>query len=105
MIDKEEYRRKLQEQLDEWKAEAARLKVRAAGARAEAQIELKERVHELEHRIREAGDRLSALAEASEEAWDTARKGVESSWRTLKASLAAATATFKEHGKEKRDAT
>lgn len=105
MVDKEGYRRKLQEQLDEWKAEAARLKVRAAGAKAEAQIELKERVNELEHRIREAGARLSELAEAGAEAWDTARKGVESSWDTLKASLAAATAKFKEHDKKKRDAT
>lgn len=105
MIDKEQYRRKLREELDEWKAEAARLKVRAAGAKAEAQIELKERVHELEHRIHEAGSRLSELAEAGEEAWDTARKGVESSWDELKASLAAATAKFKEHGKEKWDAT
>lgn len=40
MNEKELHRQKYQAQLDEWKAEVAKLKARAAGVKADAQIEL-----------------------------------------------------------------
>ena len=69
MNDKELYRQKHQAQLDEWKAEVARLKAKAAGVKADAQIELNRHVKELEHRMRDAGAKLAELATASEERW------------------------------------
>jgi hypothetical protein len=96
MSDKELYRQKLQAQLDEWKADVAKLKARASGAKADAQIEMNKHLKELDHRMHEASVRLSELATASEGAWDSARKNVESTWAALKAGVSAASAKFKE---------
>jgi len=96
MNEKELYRQKHQAQLDEWKAEVARLRARAAGAKADAQIEMNKHVKELDHRMHEAGAKLTELAAAGEEAWDTARKIVETTWDALKAGVTAAAAKFKE---------
>ena len=95
MNEKELYRRKRQAQLDEWKADVAKLRARAAGAKAGAQIEANKHLVELDNRLHEAGARLSELAAAGEEAWDTARKNVETTWDALKAGVTAAAAKFK----------
>ena len=96
MNEKELYRQKYQAQLDEWKAEVAKLKARAAGAKADAQIEMNKHVKELDHRMRDASAKLAELAAASEEGWDTVRKNVEKTWDALKAGVGAAVAKFKE---------
>ncbi len=96
MNDKEIHRQKYQAQLDEWKAEVAKLKARAAGAKADAQIEMNKHLKELDHRLHDAGVKLSGLAAASEERWDSARKNIESTWDALKAGVNAAAAKFKE---------
>jgi len=96
MNEKELYRQKYQAQLDEWKAEIAKLRARASGASAEAQIELNKHVKELERRMHEAGDKLAELAAASEERWDSVRKSAETTWDALKAGFNAAAAKFKE---------
>ena len=96
MNEKELYRQKHQAQLDEWKAEVARLRARAAGAKADAQIEMNKHLKELDHRMHEAGAKLTELAAAGEEAWDTARKNVETTWDAVKAGVTAAAAKFKE---------
>ena len=96
MNDKELYRQKYQAQLDEWKADVAKLKAKAAGARADAQIEMNKHVKELEHRMRDAGVKLTELATASEERWASVSKNVEKTWDALKAGVGAASAKFKE---------
>lgn len=96
MNEKELYRRKYQAQLDEWKADVAKLKARAAGAKADVQIELNRHLKELDQRMHEAGVRLSELAEASEEKWDAVRKNAETTWDALKAGVSAAAAKLKE---------
>ena len=96
MNEKELYRQKYQAQLDEWKADVAKLQARAAGAKADAQIEMNRHVKELDQRMHEAGARLAELALASEEGWDSVRKNVEKTWDALKAGVGAAAAKFKE---------
>ena len=96
MNEKELYRQKYQAQLDEWKADVDKLRARAAGARADAQIEMNKHVRELETKMHEAGAKLSELAAAGEETWDSARKKVETTWEALKAGVGAAAAKFKE---------
>lgn len=95
MNQKELYKRKYQAQLDEWKADVAKLKAKASGAGAEARIEMNKLIKELDHRIDEAGTELSKLATASEEAWDSARKGVESAWDSLMSAVHDAASKFK----------
>ena len=96
MNEKELYRQKYQAQLDEWKADVDKLRARAAGARADAQIEMNKHVRELDTRMHEAGAKLSELAAASEEAWGSARKNVESTWEALKAGVGATASKFRE---------
>ena len=96
MNDKELYRQKYQAQLDEWKADVAKLRARAAGAKADAQIEMNKHVRELDQRLHEAGAKLAELAAASEEGWDSVRKNAEKTWDALKAGVGAAAAKFKE---------
>ena len=96
MNEKELYRQKHQAQLDEWKADVAKLRARAADAKADAQIEMNKHLKELEQRLHEAGAKLSELAAAGEGRWDSARKNVESTWAALKAGVGAAAAKFKE---------
>ena len=96
MNEKELYRQKHQAQLDEWKADVAKLRARAAGARADAQLEINKHVKELEARLHDAGAKLSEMAAASEEAWDSAKKGMETTWEALKAGVSAAAAKFRE---------
>lgn len=96
MNEKELYRQKYQAQLDEWKADVAKLKARTAGAKADAQIEMNKHIKVLDHRMQEAGAKLAELAAASEEGWDSVRKNVESTWAALKAGVGAAAAKFKE---------
>ena len=96
MDDKALYRQKRQAQLDEWKADVAKLKARAAGATADVQIEMNRHAKELDHRMRDASAKLAELASASEERWDSVRKNVERTWEALKAGVGAAAAKFKE---------
>ena len=96
MNDQELYRQKYQAQLDEWKADLDKLRARAAGATADAQIEMNKHVRELDKRMHEAGAKLAELAAASEEGWESVRKNVEKSWDALKAGVGAAAAKFKE---------
>lgn len=96
MNDRELHRQKYQAQLDEWKADLDKLKARAAGARADVQIEMNKHVADLEERLHEAGGKLSELAAAGEEKWDAARKNVETTWGALKAGVSAAAAKFRE---------
>jgi len=53
--EKELYWRKCQAQLDEWRADVDKLRTMAAGARADAQIEINKHVTELDTRMHEAG--------------------------------------------------
>lgn len=96
MEDKELYRQKYQAQLDEWKAEIAKLKAKASGASAGAQLELNKHLKELDHRMHDAGARLAELSAASEETWGAARKKAESTWGALKAGVGAAAAKLRE---------
>jgi uncharacterized protein YoxC len=94
MNDKELYMQKLQAQMDEWNADIAKLKAKAAGAKADVQIEMNTQVEALDRRMQEVGGKLSELAEASEEAWDSVKKGVESAWGSLKSAFGDAASRF-----------
>lgn len=83
MNEKELYRQKLQAELDEWKAENAKLKAKASGAKADVQIAMQRQVAALEHRLEDAQEKLAELAEAGEDAWHSLKKGVESAWESL----------------------
>jgi len=94
--EKDLYQQKKQAQLDEWKAEVAKLKAKASGASADAQMEINKQIKVVENQIRESKAKLSELARAGNDAWETLKDGVESAWDSLKHGVKDAAAKFKE---------
>ena len=73
MNEKELYQQKMQAQLDEWNAEVERLKARASGAKADAQLEMNKQIKALEGKIEDGKVKLAEISDASEEVWDSMR--------------------------------
>jgi len=94
--DKELYKQKFQAQLDGWKADIDKLKARAKGAKADAQLDMNKLVDDLEHKLKAANSKLTELSHAGEGAWDTVKKSAESTWESLKTGMQDAMAKFKE---------
>jgi hypothetical protein len=95
MSEKELYQKKIQAQLDEWKAELAKTKAKAAGASADAQLELNKEIKEMEGKIDEGEQKLAELSEASDVAWESIKDGFEASWKSLKTGFQEAASKFK----------
>lgn len=87
MNEKELYQQEKQAQLDEWKADIDKLKAKASGAGADAQIELNKQVKALEGKIEEGKAKLAEIADASEDAWESIKDGVESAWDSMKSAF------------------
>ena len=95
MDDRELYNKKMQARLDEWRAEIIRLKARGSGASADVQLDINRQVRLLEHNVEEGKAKLSELASAGEDAWESIKEGVESAWDSLKSGVADAAAKLK----------
>jgi Fe-Mn family superoxide dismutase len=87
MSKKEEYRKKIeaevelvQTKLAEWKAS---IKSTAAGAR----IKYAKQMEEVEQKMTAMKARLKELGEAGEDSWEQLKDGVQSSWDSLSASI------------------
>ncbi|MBE0411658.1 MAG: hypothetical protein IBX69_18175, partial [Anaerolineales bacterium] len=94
--EREEFKQKLSMQLEEWKTEVNALKIKAADVEGEAKGEIDQQVHELEVKIEEAEAKLAELAEVGEDAWDSVKKRVESSWDALRTAFNDAAAKIKD---------
>ena len=81
--EKELYEQKMRARLEEWKAELDKLKAQARGTSADTQLEVNRRIEKLETAIKEGETRLAALAEASDDAWESIKEGVDAAWETL----------------------
>jgi len=92
---KDIYVKKAQAQLDEWDADIKKLKARADKASANAKLDYKKQIDVLKRKQAKAGDKLSELKSASDDAWEDIKKGVESATDSLGSALKSATAKFK----------
>lgn len=95
MNEKELYRQKQEAQLNQWKAELEKLKAQADEATADTQLEMKQKIDELEGRIEEGKSKMSQLAEASGEAWESAKGEVDDFVSRTKSAVNAAIEEFK----------
>jgi chromosome segregation ATPase len=96
---KETYQQKIQEQLDEWRADIDRLKEMAKNATAETKLKYQENIDRLELKMDEGKSKLKDLKESGEDAWDAVKEGADSIWDTMKATFA----EVKERLKDKDD--
>ncbi len=95
MNDKKIYQQKKQAQLDQWQAEVAMLKAEASEANADARLKMSKKIKTLETKIEEGKMKLSQLAGATDEAWDSIKDGVESAWDSLKHAFSEAASKFR----------
>ena len=96
MSKKELYKQKMQAQLDEWEVEVDRFKAKASGASANVQLELNKEISALKDKIEQGKIKLAEIADASEDAWESIKEGVDSAWDSLKVAVSDAKAKFKE---------
>lgn len=94
MSKKEAYEHKFQAQFDEWSAEIDRLKARADGADADAEIAYYEEIEKLRARQGEMKEKLHEFKESGDDAWDDIVTGVESAQNALGNALRSAQSRF-----------
>jgi len=95
MNDRDLYQQKMQARLNEWNAEVDKLKAKASGASADVQLDINEQIRVLERNIEEGKGKLSEIAAAGEDAWESIKEGVESAWDSLKSGVTDAAAKLK----------
>ena len=81
------YEEKLAAQLDEWSAQLALLKARAARAGAEVGVDYCKVTDGLQSRYQEAGLKLQELIAASDEKWAEMKTATETAWTEVKAAF------------------
>ncbi len=95
MIVKEEYQKKLQEQLDVWGKDIDKLKVVAEKAKTGLQGEYYKELEELRSQQLTAQKKLHELKGASGEAWEDLKTGIEISWNAMGTAIKSAISRFK----------
>jgi uncharacterized coiled-coil DUF342 family protein len=95
MSMKEAYEQKLQAQLDEWRAEIDKLKAKADGADADAQIEFYKTIDELRSMQKAATHKIAELKDAGDDVWEDLKAGIDSTWDSLGDALNSATSRYK----------
>lgn len=95
MTKKQAYEERLRAELDEWTAKIDVLKAKADKAEAGAKIKYYETIEELQAKQTLAKDKLRRLHEASDDAWEDLKKGIQSAWSDLGDAVRSATSHFR----------
>lgn len=94
MNEKQAYEKKIQAQLDEWSVEIDRLKAKAEGLEADAQLEYHKRIDELRAMRETASERLDELRKSGDDSWEDLKGGVDEAWTQLEAAFLKAKSRF-----------
>ncbi len=85
--ERQAYKQKTEAQLDEMKAKLDVLRARAAGASADAKVEMAKKVDDLSDAYDSAKQRLAEMADSGEDMWDEAKVRFEGAWDTAQKRL------------------
>jgi len=96
MDEKKLYQQKYEAQLDEWKADVAKLRAKASAADANAKLTLIRHVEKLEAKLAEAQSKVSDLNETREDKWEAAKARAEAAWTSLKSGFREAAAKLRD---------
>lgn len=94
MTDKSSVEKKLEAQLDEWKADIAKLEAKARQAGADAQADYEAEIKRLRKLQDDANAELKKLQTASGGAWEDMRKGAEQSMQAMQKAMRDAWSRF-----------
>ncbi len=92
---KEAYQQKLDAQLKLWNAEIDKWEAKTERAAAEAKIQYFEALESVKGKRHVAGEKLHQAREASAEAWEGLKAGLEAAWGEFKTAYDKAAAKFK----------
>ncbi len=95
MSKREEYQKKLENQLSELSAEIAKLKEKAEKAGSEFKKDFGGHLEQIKDKQADARQKLEELRETSGEAWEELREGLDKSWESLSTAIKNAAARFK----------
>ncbi len=87
MSKKDDYKRKIEAELELVQAKLAEWKAGAKSSAADARIKYAKQVDELEQKVEVTKARLKELGEAGEDVWEQLKDGVENAWGTLSAAF------------------
>jgi len=96
MSAKDAYKQKIEAELELAQAKLAEFKAQAKSSAADARIKYSKQVDELEQKINTTKGKLKELGEASDDAWEQLKVGVESAWGALSTAIRSAAAKFKD---------
>lgn len=92
----DEYKQKIEAELEVAQAKIAELTAKAKDSTADAKIEFSKQIEQLEQGVESAKAKLGELGEAGEEAWEQLKEGAESAWDKLTAAVKETAAKFKD---------
>ena len=87
MSKKDDYKKKIETEVDLVQAKLAEWKAGAKSSAADVRIKYAKQVDELEQKLEVTKAKLKELGEAGEDAWERLKDGVESAWDTLSATF------------------
>ena len=87
MNNKELYLKKVQTELDEWKAQIELFRAKAASATADAKISMNKDIKVLEEKVADGKAKLSELSKSSESTYDAMKRTFETKWEIIKTSV------------------
>jgi predicted nucleic acid-binding Zn-ribbon protein len=92
---KEDYERRLQTQLADWKVELDRLWAKAKDAQSDAAKEMHRQIDKLKGQRETLEKDLAKMRKAGEESWKDLRAGSESAWKSMEKSISEAWSRFR----------
>ncbi len=95
MNTKDAYTQKIEAELELVQAKLAEFKARAKSLTADARIQHAKQVDDLEQRVDAMKAKLKELGNASEDAWEQLKDGVENTWGTLQSAVQDIVTNFK----------
>lgn len=89
-MDKDAYQKKLQAQLDQWKAEIDKLQAKSREASADMQIKYQEQISELRVKRDKLETECDKIQAASVDAWKEFKTNADAAWDDMSAAMKSA---------------
>ncbi len=96
MNKKDLYLQKMKAQLDELQADVEKMKAQASYASADTKLKIIKHLNEVQDKIKTNKKKVAKLAKTSDDAWDTIKEGLETSWDSMKKAVNQAASKFKD---------
>lgn len=88
------YEEKMDAQIKQLEARIAQIEAKAEQAKAEAKIEYQKEIEQLRGQQEKVQSQLQTLGEASGDAWEDVKDGVDEAFESLKGAVASALSRF-----------